>query len=64
IQSLGHMLTAAYTYDNFDVDLKSTVHMVEKSSDSLKHLTFGLLFPLLHGIKQQDMWHSQLLWEK
>ncbi|KIJ18396.1 hypothetical protein PAXINDRAFT_41987, partial [Paxillus involutus ATCC 200175] len=64
IQSLGQTLTAAHAYDNFDVDLKSTVHTVEKSSDSLKHLMSGLLFPLSHGIKKEDLWCSHLLWQK
>ncbi|KIJ10935.1 hypothetical protein PAXINDRAFT_40066, partial [Paxillus involutus ATCC 200175] len=46
IQQLGRTLLAAYAYDNFDVDLKTTNPTVEKSTDTLKHLTSGLLFPL------------------
>ncbi|KAI5998575.1 hypothetical protein EDD15DRAFT_2161421, partial [Pisolithus albus] len=50
IQVLGRSLLACYAYDNFDIDLKSHVPTVEKSNDSLKHLTSGLLFPLEHGV--------------
>jgi hypothetical protein len=46
LQYLGQTLLAAYTYDNFDVHLKSMVPTAEKSTDTLKHLTSGLLFPL------------------
>ncbi|KAG1883252.1 hypothetical protein F4604DRAFT_1533128, partial [Suillus subluteus] len=46
MQDLGQSLLASYTYDNFDVDLKSHVPVAEKSNDSLKHLTSGLMFPL------------------
>ncbi|KIK76432.1 hypothetical protein PAXRUDRAFT_170014, partial [Paxillus rubicundulus Ve08.2h10] len=48
-------ILAAYTYDNFDVNLKSQVPMEEKSNNSLKHLTSGLLFPLSHGVKVDDL---------
>ncbi|KAG2030298.1 hypothetical protein BDR03DRAFT_824581, partial [Suillus americanus] len=46
ISALGQTLLASYAYNNFDVDLKSTVHTVDKSEDMLKHLTTGLLFLL------------------
>ncbi|KIM63644.1 hypothetical protein SCLCIDRAFT_38320, partial [Scleroderma citrinum Foug A] len=46
---------ACYAYDNFDVDLKSHVPLAEKSTDSLKHLTSGLLFPLKHGVTIDDL---------
>ncbi|KIK80293.1 hypothetical protein PAXRUDRAFT_159026, partial [Paxillus rubicundulus Ve08.2h10] len=64
IQSLGRTLLAAYAYDNFDVDLKSVDHTAEKSTESLKHLTSGLLFPLTHGVKTEDLRCSKELWEK
>ncbi|KAG2045317.1 hypothetical protein BDR03DRAFT_848737, partial [Suillus americanus] len=50
IRDLGQTLLASYAYDNFDVDLKSHVPVAEKSNDSLKHLTSGLIFPLQHGV--------------
>ena len=63
IRVLGRTLLASYAYDNFDVDLKSTTHTVEKSSDTLQHLTSGLVFPLMHGISQEDLRCSSKLWE-
>ncbi|KAI6097402.1 hypothetical protein EV401DRAFT_1814663, partial [Pisolithus croceorrhizus] len=59
---LGQSLLASYTYDNFDVDLKSYVPTAEKSNDSLKHLTSGLLFLLTHGVTLDDLKCSWELW--
>jgi len=64
LQKLGQSLLAAYAYNNFDVDLKSHVPITEKSTDSLKHLTSGLLFPLTHGTMPDDLKCSKQLWEK
>ncbi|KAF8415174.1 hypothetical protein L210DRAFT_3323217, partial [Boletus edulis BED1] len=44
LRDLGQSLLASYAYDNFNIDLKSDVPSVEKSTESLKHLTSGLLF--------------------
>ncbi|KAG1846521.1 hypothetical protein C8R48DRAFT_616294, partial [Suillus tomentosus] len=63
IQALGQTLLAAYAYDNFDVDLKKTVHTVGESEDMLIHLTSGLLFPLQHGVTCKDLRCSSTLWE-
>ncbi|KAI6098814.1 hypothetical protein EDD16DRAFT_1697565 [Pisolithus croceorrhizus] len=63
IQALSSLL-ASYTYDNFDVDLKSYVPTAEKSNDSLKHLTSGLLFLLTHGVTLDDLKCSWELWGK
>ena len=64
IRQLGRTLLAGYAYNNFDVDLKSTNHTVEHSTDTLKHLTSGLLFPLVHGVVQDDLRCSRTLWER
>ncbi|KAI6165502.1 hypothetical protein EDD17DRAFT_1774941 [Pisolithus thermaeus] len=64
LQTLGQSLLALYAYDNFDVDLKSHLPTVEKSHDSLKHLTSGLLFPLGHGVTTKDLMCSEELWEQ
>ncbi|KAI6006037.1 hypothetical protein EDD15DRAFT_2384664 [Pisolithus albus] len=64
IKSLGHTMLAAYAYDNFDVDLKTSDQRVEKSNDTLKHLTSGLLFPLQHGTSLDDLRCSHFLWER
>ncbi|KAG1793671.1 uncharacterized protein HD556DRAFT_1432208 [Suillus plorans] len=64
LQTLGKSLLASYAYDNFDVDLKSQVPLAEKSNDSLKHLTSGLLFPLQHGVTADDLKCSKELWRQ
>ncbi|PSR90830.1 hypothetical protein PHLCEN_2v4799 [Hermanssonia centrifuga] len=64
IRTIGQTLTAAYCYDNFDVDLKPSVPTVEKSGNTLKHLTSSLVFPLQHGTTAEDLKCSDLLWKK
>lgn len=64
IRDLGQTLLAAYAYDNFDVDLKQSVPIIEKSNQSLKHLTSGLLFPLQHGATKEDLACSDYLWQR
>ncbi|KAF9005029.1 hypothetical protein BDQ17DRAFT_1168344, partial [Cyathus striatus] len=43
---MGQTHLVAYAYDNFDVDLKTSVPTIEKSTTTLKHLTLALIFPL------------------
>ncbi|KIK26862.1 hypothetical protein PISMIDRAFT_75720, partial [Pisolithus microcarpus 441] len=57
-------LLASYTYDNFDVDLKTHPLTVERSNDSLKHLTSALLLPLVHGVTLSDLKCLEELWKK
>ncbi|KAI6017690.1 hypothetical protein BKA83DRAFT_110752 [Pisolithus microcarpus] len=64
LQCLGQSLLASYTYNNCDVDLKTLAPTVEKSNDSLKHLTSGLLFPLVHGVTLNDLKCLEELWRK
>ena len=64
LRQLGHSLLASYAYDNFDVDLKSGVPLAERSNESLKHLTSGLLFPLTHGVTTDDLKCSKFLWKR
>ncbi|KAM6491828.1 hypothetical protein JOM56_012687, partial [Amanita muscaria] len=64
IRELGQTLLAAYAYDNFDIDLKQSVPVLEKSNQTLKHMTSRLLFPLLHGATKEDMACSEYLWRK
>ncbi|KIL54447.1 hypothetical protein M378DRAFT_40352, partial [Amanita muscaria Koide BX008] len=42
---LGRTMCAAYAYDNFDVNLKPNIPLIEKTTENLKHLTSGLIFP-------------------
>ncbi|KIK79296.1 hypothetical protein PAXRUDRAFT_161637, partial [Paxillus rubicundulus Ve08.2h10] len=62
--SLGKTLLMGYANDNFDIDLKTTNHIVENSTDTLKHLTSGPLFPLVHGVVPEDLRCSWTLWER
>ncbi|KAI9459621.1 hypothetical protein HD554DRAFT_2206979 [Boletus coccyginus] len=64
LQSLGHSLVVSYTYDNFEVDLKSQVPTIKKSNTLLKHLTSELLFPLAHRVVPDDLQYSNELWKK
>jgi len=65
LKKLGETRCVALAYDNFDVDLKTSVPVVEKSGgDSLKHLTSGLAFPLQHGVTKEDLCFSDYLWQK
>ncbi|KAG2367209.1 hypothetical protein BDR07DRAFT_1373030 [Suillus spraguei] len=64
LRTIGKSLLASYAYDNFDVDLKSQVPQVEKSNESLKHLTSGLLFPLVHRVSTDDLKCSEELWKQ
>ncbi|KIK93525.1 hypothetical protein PAXRUDRAFT_144877, partial [Paxillus rubicundulus Ve08.2h10] len=47
-----------------DMDLKSVNHTSKSSTESLKHPTSGLLFPLAHGVTKEDLWCLSELWEK
>lgn len=63
LRKLGQTLTAAYAYDNLDIDLKTSIPTVEKSTDHLKHLTTGLMFPLPPSVTPNDLRCSRELWE-
>ncbi|KAG2737365.1 hypothetical protein P692DRAFT_20823803 [Suillus brevipes Sb2] len=63
LRSLGRSLLAAYAYDNFDVDLKTHEHKIENSTETLKHLTSGLMFPLQHNVSKEDLRCSEVLWK-
>ncbi|KAI6038037.1 hypothetical protein EDC04DRAFT_2517357, partial [Pisolithus marmoratus] len=64
IKSLGCTMLVAYVYNNFNIDLKTSDQQVEKSNNTLKHLTSGLLFPLQHGTSPNDLHCSHFLWEQ
>jgi len=63
LRDLGQSLLVSYAYDNFDIDLKMQTPTIEKSNDSLKHLTSGLLFPLVHGVTTDDLKCLEALWK-
>lgn len=64
LRDLGQTLLTFYAYDNFDVDLKLSIHTTEKSEDTLKHLTSAIVFPFQHGVTWEDMRCSEELWSQ
>jgi hypothetical protein len=64
LRNLGQSLLAFYAYNNFDVDLKLSIHTTEKSEDTLKHLTSAIVFPFQHGVTWEDMRCSEELWNQ
>ncbi|KAG1779313.1 hypothetical protein EV702DRAFT_1178476 [Suillus placidus] len=63
VNAIHASLLATYAYDNFDVDLKTHEHKIENSTEYLKHLTSGLMFPLQHNISKEDLRCSEELWK-
>ncbi|KAI0695888.1 hypothetical protein BC835DRAFT_1414574 [Cytidiella melzeri] len=63
-KEVGQTLSAAYAYDNLDIEFKSSVPTVEKPGETLKHFTTSMVFPLQHGITANDLRCSQYLWER
>ncbi|KAF9471646.1 hypothetical protein BDN70DRAFT_975310, partial [Pholiota conissans] len=61
-KKLGRTFLACYAYDNLDIDIKHSVPTVEKSPETLLHLTTGTLFPLNH-ITLEDLNCSDDLWK-
>jgi hypothetical protein len=61
---MGQMVLIAYVYDNFDINFKTHIPMVEKIHDTLVHLTSGVLIYLEHGITIEDLRCSEELWKK
>ena len=63
LRNMGQTLLVAYTYDNFDIDFKSNLPTVEKSADTLTHLTSGTLTFLDHGVTVNDLKCSSSIWD-
>jgi hypothetical protein len=64
LRAMGRSLLVTYAYDNFDIDFKRSVPTVEKSRDTLEHLTSGDLIMLEHGVTVDDLKCSEYLWKK
>jgi hypothetical protein len=62
IRNMGQTLLAGYAYDNFDIDFPGLVPTVEKSIDTLTHMTSGGLILLEHGVTPDDLHCSDELW--
>ncbi|KAF5313897.1 hypothetical protein D9619_013000 [Psilocybe cf. subviscida] len=64
LREMGQTLLVGYAYDNFDANFKVLVPTIEKSGDTLTHLTSGCLIMLEHGVTQEDLKCSEELWTK
>jgi hypothetical protein len=62
LRNLAKTLVAAFAYDNFDMDFKSWMPVVDKSGQTLKHATSALAFPLHHDVTPDDLKCSAELW--
>ncbi|KAJ7192666.1 hypothetical protein GGX14DRAFT_577968 [Mycena pura] len=63
LRDMGQTLLVSYAYDNFDINFPNVVPTVEKSTDSLTHMTSGGLIVLEHGVKPDDLRCSEELWK-
>jgi hypothetical protein len=54
IRKLGKSFLTLYAYDNLDIDLKHSVPTLEKSQETLIHLTSGTMLPL-HEVTLDDL---------
>ncbi|RDB20638.1 hypothetical protein Hypma_012103 [Hypsizygus marmoreus] len=63
IRQLGQMFSSLYALDNLDIDLKHSVPTIEKTQDTLIHLTSGTMLPL-HEVTLNDLDCADKLWEQ
>ncbi|EPQ50063.1 hypothetical protein GLOTRDRAFT_51073 [Gloeophyllum trabeum ATCC 11539] len=63
-RALGQTRLASYAYDNFDINFTTSAPTVEKSGDTLTHLTSGDIIRLEHGVTLEDLRCSDLLWQR
>ncbi|KAJ7939589.1 hypothetical protein B0H13DRAFT_1568184, partial [Mycena leptocephala] len=63
LRTMGRSLLVSYAYDNFDINFPNLVPTVEKSTDTLTHMTSGGLIFMKHGVKEEDLRCSEDLWK-
>ncbi|KAJ7200531.1 hypothetical protein GGX14DRAFT_571939 [Mycena pura] len=63
LRAMGRSLLVSYAYDNFDINFPNVVPTVEKTTDTLTHMTSGGLIYLEHGVKEDDLKCSNELWK-
>ncbi|KAJ7754036.1 hypothetical protein B0H16DRAFT_1316633 [Mycena metata] len=64
LRNMGQTPLVGYAYDNFNINFPGIVPIVEKSTDTLTHMTSGGLIFLEHGVKADDLRCSEELWKK
>jgi hypothetical protein len=63
MRELGKSFLTSYAYDNLDIDLKHSVPTLEKSQETLIHLTSGTMLPL-YEVALDDLNCLDQLWAK
>ncbi|KAJ7198952.1 hypothetical protein GGX14DRAFT_573043 [Mycena pura] len=63
LRSMGQTLLVSYAYDNFDINFPNVVPTIEKSTDTLTHMTSGGLIYMEHGVEPDDLRCSKELWK-
>ncbi|KAJ6608570.1 hypothetical protein B0H10DRAFT_2067642 [Mycena sp. CBHHK59/15] len=48
---MGQTLLISYAHDNFDINFPNVVPTIEKSTDTLTHMTSGGLIYMEHGVE-------------
>ena len=64
IRRTGQGLLTSYAFDNLDIDLKHGTPTLERSHDTLVHLTTATMICLNHGVKLDDLECGKEVWEK
>ncbi|KAL6308380.1 hypothetical protein BKA93DRAFT_815411 [Sparassis latifolia] len=55
MREYGQTCLVLYAYDNFDIKFNTLVPTIEEPSDTLEHLTSGVILPLEHGVDLEDL---------
>lgn len=63
MKTLGRTRLVSVAYDNFDVELKTSVPTVDKPHENLAHLTSGTFIRLEHGVTANDLRCSDEVWK-
>ncbi|TCD59776.1 hypothetical protein EIP91_011478 [Steccherinum ochraceum] len=63
IREIAKTKTAAFAYDNFDMDFKSWSSTMDRPGTTLQHLTSALIFPLEHEAQPADLKFADELWD-
>ncbi|KAG6917690.1 hypothetical protein DXG01_001460 [Tephrocybe rancida] len=61
MRRLNHTVLSLYAYDNLDIDLKHAAPVLERSEDTLVHLTSATMLPLQHDVTTTDLRCSEEL---
>jgi hypothetical protein len=63
LRELAKTQLVAFAYDNFDMDFKSSLPVIERAGSTLQHATSALAFPLMHSVVPDDLKCSAELWQ-